>query len=463
MQHHNHRAHGSGGGSSFSVPLLAVAASMATLVILWLSDTTAHAAQRVDCNAFSSFLDRRATHAHVTQLIKQPSLGEASTAAAAAAGPGLDPTTASALGGVAADAMRRVGWKASTKYARFDSAATLEGVLERPAKHTGSFLLIVPGAGNPQRRSKGKPFLSINPAAASLPAVLGPAATALNKAVGVLEASLGRRLFSFQLESAALPPCAAGTGPCAVWEASSGRLVLDSWLAGKIAGEGGQAAAAAAGKAGGAAGSTTSPKLLDAAGIAGVTAGEAGRAATAAAEDEGLGPDDEEASHPVPAGDASGSGSGGSSSGDLPNLLAAFVDLLVGQVAEASSLLQKGKASLPALAAIFGKAGAASVTLLMAAQVPLWWCIVCPLVLGMLAPFIFNFGLTAAAEALCSQLQLPDDTCSDLWWGAFAVALMLSLASAIPIVYLCRLPECGRHGVATAAAVLGAAAARLSA
>jgi hypothetical protein len=48
-------------------------------------------------------------------------------------------------------------------------------------------------------------------------------------------------------------------------------------------------------------------------------------------------------------------------------------------------------------------------------QVPLWFCIVCPLVLGLLAPFLFNFGLTAAAEALCSQLQLPDDTCADLW------------------------------------------------
>lgn len=33
----------------------------------------------------------------------------------------------------------------------------------------------------------------------------------------------------------------------------------------------------------------------------------------------------------------------------------------------------------------------------------------------MLAPFVFNYGLTAAAEALCAQLQLPDDTCNDLW------------------------------------------------
>lgn len=49
--------------------------------------------------------------------------------------------------------------------------------------------------------------------------------------------------------------------------------------------------------------------------------------------------------------------------------------------------------------------------------------------------------------------------CSMRRWGAFALALILSLGSAIPIVYFCRLPECGRHA---AAAVLagGAAVAR---
>lgn len=114
-----------------------------------------------------------------------------------------------------------------------------------------------------------------------------------------------------------------------------------------------------------------------------------------------------------------------------------------------------------------------------------------------------SFGLTAAAEALCAQLHLPDQTCIDLWrvcgsterllglparegclpglqtaaaaarvppltgpahpplcrWGAFALALVLSLGAAVPIVNFCRLPECGRHA---AAAVLarGAAVAR---
>ena len=36
-------------------------------------------------------------------------------------------------------------------------------------------------------------------------------------------------------------------------------------------------------------------------------------------------------------------------------------------------------------------------------------------------------------------------------YGAFAVAMVLSLASAIPIVYVCRLPECARRGLAAAA------------
>lgn len=30
-------------------------------------------------------------------------------------------------------------------------------------------------------------------------------------------------------------------------------------------------------------------------------------------------------------------------------------------------------------------------------------------------------------------------------WAAFALALVASLASAIPIVYVCRLPQCGKR------------------
>lgn len=66
------------------------------------------------------------------------------------------------------------------------------------------------------------------------------------------EAALGRRLFAFHLEAAPLPLCATGAGPCAVWEAASGRVVMDSGLAARVAGAaGGPAALAQPGMAAG--------------------------------------------------------------------------------------------------------------------------------------------------------------------------------------------------------------------
>ena len=32
-------------------------------------------------------------------------------------------------------------------------------------------------------------------------------------------------------------------------------------------------------------------------------------------------------------------------------------------------------------------------------------------------------------------------------YGAFALAMILSLVSAVPIVFVCRLPECAREGL----------------
>ena len=50
-----------------------------------------------------------------------------------------------------------------------------------------------------------------------------------------------------------------------------------------------------------------------------------------------------------------------------------------------------------------------------AAQVPVWFCIACPIILGLLAPFVFNLGLGAVAEAVCEHYQLPQEDCNDLW------------------------------------------------
>lgn len=56
----------------------------------------------------------------------------------------------------------------------------------------------------------------------------GLAPAAVNAALAVLEVALGRPLFPIRLRPAELPGCGApASGPCAVWEASTGRLWLD--------------------------------------------------------------------------------------------------------------------------------------------------------------------------------------------------------------------------------------------
>ncbi|KAK9815211.1 hypothetical protein WJX72_000045 [[Myrmecia] bisecta] len=113
----------------------------------------------------------------------------------------------------------------------------------------------------------------------------------------------------------------------------------------------------------------------------------------------------------------------------------------------ASSEISNGKDTTQTVADVWAnvsKAATMALTAALASQIPLWWCLACPIVLGMLAPFLFNFGLGALADLVCTRYQLPSDECNDLWYGVFALGMVLSLASAVPIVYICRLPECGK-------------------
>ncbi len=73
------------------------------------------------------------------------------------------------------------------------------------------------------------------------------------------------------------------------------------------------------------------------------------------------------------------------------------------------------RSSLAGAASVFAAAAGSAVSLAFLARIPLWFCLACPVVLGMLAPFLFNYGLTATAEAVCAQLQLPAQDCADLW------------------------------------------------
>ena len=48
----------------------------------------------------------------------------------------------------------------------------------------------------------------------------------------------------------------------------------------------------------------------------------------------------------------------------------------------------------------------------------------------------------------CPELRRSVGLCLSFRWSALAVAMVLSIASAIPIVFVCRLPECARQSKA---------------
>ena len=50
-------------------------------------------------------------------------------------------------------------------------------------------------------------------------------------------------------------------------------------------------------------------------------------------------------------------------------------------------------------------------------QTPLWVCLACPIVLGMLIPFALNSVLGEVAQHLCDLYQMPTDECNELWCG----------------------------------------------
>lgn len=124
----------------------------------------------------------------------------------------------------------------------------------------------------------------------------------------------------------------------------------------------------------------------------------------------------------------------------LGDASAHFADALFSKVAGS----QVQASSLSSMAQAVAAAGGAAAMGTILGRPPLWFCLACPVVLATLAPLLLNAGLTQVAEALCNHYHLPTDQCNQLWYGAFALAMVLSFASAIPIVFICRLPECAK-------------------
>ncbi|KAL3145617.1 hypothetical protein ABBQ32_003162 [Trebouxia sp. C0010 RCD-2024] len=126
-----------------------------------------------------------------------------------------------------------------------------------------------------------------------------------------------------------------------------------------------------------------------------------------------------------------------------------FAELMFDHLLSPSSAASNQTFDASGLGQTFGTAAAAATSLTLASQVPLWFCIGCPIVLGMLFPFAFNFGLGAIADELCTHYNLPADECTQLWYSAFALAMILSFVSVIPIVSICRLAQCARSSPAS--------------
>ena len=64
---------------------------------------------------------------------------------------------------------------------------------------------------------------------------------------------------------------------------------------------------------------------------------------------------------------------------------------------------------------VTAKAAAIAVSMAIGYQVPLWFCVACPAVMGLLAPLVINAGAGAVANAACEHYQLPDADCAELW------------------------------------------------
>jgi hypothetical protein len=290
----------------------------------------------------------------------------------------------------AVDVFRWVGWRLdSTRFSKFQNT-TLDNFLHTPAHHYGAFVIALPGDGALRRRESGEAFVTVSESFTNARALADALPlNALDAIATTIENRVldGRRLYPFVIETAHFPMCASGRGACAVWEASSGRIVLHYDLAKRIIAMRGL------------------PQLLEA--FALQFAQFLSSPSTAASSDSRQG-----------------------------NVLGQAIP----PQTDTSSTRNN-------VAGLISQAAAAALPLAFASQ-PLWWCFVCPIALGLLAPLAINFGLTAAAEQVCSALQLPTQDCNDLWWAAFAAAMVLSLASAVPIVYICHLPDCVKRRTA---------------
>ncbi|KAG2489411.1 hypothetical protein HYH03_012050 [Edaphochlamys debaryana] len=350
-----------------------------------------------------------------------------------------------------------------------DPDETLDDVLADLGAYRGALVVVTTGDGAPTRRTDDQPFASLAPAgdhgptsaaaaaatpstdgaAAGLAALAAPLAIMNSVAAGV-EAVLGRRLFPVSV-GLMQGPTVRGA-PYALFDASSGRLLLDPALVAATWGPGGGGAGAVEGQ----------PLALHlTTQLAGrlfeqIQAMLPGRLAGASPSDSD--PDSGSESESLDASSAT-SASGSDLHGPKRSLLhdpshshthsrsnEPFTSDPSDDPSPAAG--PTGAAALSLLAAAVGGALPAA----FAAAPPLWFCVLCPTVLGLVAPIAINMALNQLVGVLCAQLSLSDDQCFDLMLGALGLGFVLSLAAAVPIFFACQLPACAGRNVTQALA-----------
>ncbi|KAG1666006.1 hypothetical protein FOA52_010916 [Chlamydomonas sp. UWO 241] len=435
--------------------------------------------------------------------------------------------------------LQELGTSGALVYLHNDDMNARQFLLSPEIRGVRAFVAVVCTRGAaPTRRADDQAFLTVSPGTTAadtdddalpgdgvrapatsndLGLLLSPSAvSALNAAAARLETALGRRLHPMTVAVADFSPHVApgGRRPYAVYDASSGELLLDKsvWRRGGSGSWGGGSAAGGVG--GGKFG-------VNVGGSTGDSVGGSGRGARAAEEGgewagdevgssvrgsfggsvrgsgrggvsvEGAREAEKGREEAVGEGEgpgqrAGGSGMGGDSvrggrkaeeggekdvnEGEEPGQRASVVAGAAGRhlfggleraVREGGAHVASGGGGAEAALQLLAVAAAAAVPAAFAAAPPLWFCLLCPAVLGLLAPLVINAGLMEVANALCVRMQLPDDQCFDVMLGALGVGFFLSLGAAIPIFFVCRLMDCAHRN--TTAAVGAAAGVLLAA
>lgn len=75
---------------------------------------------------------------------------------------------------------------------------------------------------------------------------------------------------------------------------------------------------------------------------------------------------------------------------------------------QVTSLSSATAATLVAACGVTGVAAA------FATAVPFWYCVMCPVVLGLVAPLVVNYGLGEVTNIICQHYNLDTQECFDL-------------------------------------------------